>query len=30
MEIEIVQYAQGDTAVSYDEGKKCYAEIKNV
>lgn len=23
MEIEIVQYAQGDTAVSYDEGKKC-------
>ncbi|WP_317991032.1 STAS-like domain-containing protein [Faecalibacillus intestinalis] len=28
MEIEIVQYAQGDTAVSYDEGKKCYAEIK--
>ncbi|MDO5813952.1 MAG: STAS-like domain-containing protein [Bacillota bacterium] len=28
MEIEITQYAQGDTAVSYDEGKKCYSEIK--
>ena len=28
MEIEIYKFAQGDTAVSYDEGKKCYTLIK--
>lgn len=28
MKIEINNFAQGDTAVSYDEGKKCYELIK--
>lgn len=28
MKIEINKFAQGDTAVSYDEGKKCYELIK--
>ena len=28
MKIELCKFAQGDTAVSYDEGKKCYNLIK--
>lgn len=28
MKIDIYNFAQGDTAVSYDEGKKCYELIK--
>ena len=28
MKIEINNFAQGDTAVSYDEGKRCYELIK--
>lgn len=28
MKIEICKFAQGDTAISYDEGKKCYGIIK--
>lgn len=27
--IEIKNYAQGDTAISYEEGKKCYQVMKN-
>lgn len=28
MKIEINNFAQGDTAISYDEGKRCYELIK--
>lgn len=29
-EIKINQYIEGDTAVSYDDGKKCYTDIMRV